>query len=113
MTCSNCHREVAAEKRIWTGIQRWARMCLYCGALLLSTILPGQISPPEKGPPVMIDVRAPSIYGNASAQTITYDSARRTVLRLPAAVNREHWGLSKADFQLSPADKARLRSRKS
>ena len=66
----------------------------------------------DKTPPVMIDVRAPSIYENASPQALTYNSVHRAVMDLPAGVSREHRRLSKADFQLSSADKTRLRFRK-
>jgi hypothetical protein len=67
VSCPNCHREVAAESAIWNGVKRWARTCVYCGALLLSTVLPGQLSPPEKTPPLMIYVGAPGIYTNTAA----------------------------------------------
>ena len=114
MGCANCHHEVApgTEKTVLDRFKRPVRVCALCALFLTSAVF-GQSSPPEKSPPVMISVDNPGIYGNASAQTLTNTSARRTVLDLPAAeVSRQHWSLAKANFQLSPADKARLRSRK-
>jgi hypothetical protein len=112
VSCDHCHREITpgTERTVLGGVKHWVRVCALCFPFVASIVF-GQTSPPEKAPPVMISVGNPGIYGNASAQTLTNTSARRIVLDLPAAeLSRQHWRLSKADFQLSPADKARLRS---
>jgi hypothetical protein len=109
VTCPSCHHEIP-EETTWTGIVRWGRKCLFCGSLLLSAFSPGQLSPPDKGPPIMINVLSPSMYENASPRTVTYSSSELVPDR--RSVSHQHWRLSKADFQLSPADKARLRSRR-
>lgn len=72
----------------------------------------------------MIDVRAPSMYGNASSGTFTNTSSGATPIAQPEEVfvmmdlplwaspeqQRAQHKRSKETFELSPADKARLGS---
>jgi hypothetical protein len=111
MCCEQCHREITpgTERTVWDGVKRWVRVCALCVPFAAS-IMFGQTSPPDKDPPVMINVLSPSMYENASPRTVTYSSSEFVPdLR---SVSHQHWRLSEADFRLSPADKARLRTRK-
>jgi hypothetical protein len=122
MCCDRCHRPIqpGTERALWDGLKRRLRVCATCVAFGTSVVF-GQISPPEAPPPVMINVLSPSIYTNTAAGTTLlgpdqYTSVVTVVqpsLPLWASLEQQkaHQKLSRESFKLSPADQARLRSR--
>jgi hypothetical protein len=133
MCCDCCHHQIApgTERTLWDGVKHWVWVCATCFAFGSSVVF-GQLSPPEAAPPIFIDVRAPSIYTNASAGTFTNTSTgmltNASAKTTSGCFNSRvcHYGLprwaspeqrkarhrlSKENFKLSAADQARLRSR--
>jgi hypothetical protein len=135
MCCGCCRREIrpGTEQTLWDGVKHWVWVCATCFAFGNSAVF-GQVSPPEAAPPIFIDVRAPSIYSNVSAGTFTNTFTSTGSFTgnppgvafvstgpPPATINLPPWAspekrkarhkLSRKDFNLSPADQARLRKR--
>ena len=63
MTCPNSHLE-----QFWKG----AKHCFYCGVLLLTTIAPGQTSPPKQPAPILYVYPTASANINTSPVTVTW-----------------------------------------
>ena len=125
VTCSNCHHEIApgTERTCLDKLKQCVRVCALCFAFLTSIVF-GQASPTQAPPPLLMTVGSLTVNTNASGHMVgtapfgpgEYKSVATLVPSVPPWASPEQSGapqkLSRATFELSPADHTRLRSRK-
>jgi hypothetical protein len=78
MICPHCHREIDIAAEIWKGVKYCARKCIFCGALLGSSLhvqgqasLPQGPQPPTQQQMMFIGDRAANV-SNATPVTISF-----------------------------------------